>query len=81
VTNSGRDLWAVVLAEGQGVRLRPLTRLVCGDDRPKQFASLVGSRSMRLPGSARGVPVVPRGLGAARDSFLVRDGIGDRRST
>ncbi|HLB54697.1 MAG TPA: sugar phosphate nucleotidyltransferase, partial [Gemmatimonadales bacterium] len=39
-------LWAVVLAGGEGARLRPLTRRVCGDDRPKQYAALVGSRSL-----------------------------------
>jgi len=39
-------LWAVVLAGGGGTRLRPLTRRVCGDDRPKQYAALVGSRSL-----------------------------------
>jgi len=46
VTHPRRDLWAVVLAGGQGLRLRPLARLVCGDDRPKQFASFVNSRSL-----------------------------------
>jgi len=40
------ELWAVVLAGGWGVRLRPLTRLVCGDDRPKQYVILTGSRSL-----------------------------------
>jgi mannose-1-phosphate guanylyltransferase len=40
------DLWALVLAGGEGVRLRPLTRRVCGDDRPKQYAALIGSRSL-----------------------------------
>jgi len=34
--------WAVVLAGGDGVRLRGLTRLICGDDRPKQFCPLIG---------------------------------------
>jgi mannose-1-phosphate guanylyltransferase len=38
--------WAIVLAGGEGRRLRPLTRYVCGDDRPKQFAALVGGRSL-----------------------------------
>jgi len=38
--------WAVVLAGGQGVRMRPLIHRIYGDDRPKQFASLVGSRSL-----------------------------------
>jgi mannose-1-phosphate guanylyltransferase len=39
-------LWAVVLAGGDGVRLRPAVRLVCGDDRPKQYAPLLGTRSL-----------------------------------
>lgn len=38
--------WAVVLAGGHGVRLRPLTRHLYGDDRPKQFAVIAGSRSL-----------------------------------
>lgn len=33
--------WAIVLAGGDGVRLRGLTRLICGDDRPKQFCPLL----------------------------------------
>lgn len=39
-------LWAVVLAGGRGSRLRPLVRYIHGDERPKQFATLAGSRSM-----------------------------------
>jgi mannose-1-phosphate guanylyltransferase len=38
--------WAIVLAGGEGQRLRSLTRFVCGDDRPKQFAPLLGERSL-----------------------------------
>lgn len=38
--------WAIVLAGGEGVRLRPLIRRVCGDERPKQYAALFGSRSL-----------------------------------
>lgn len=41
-----RQLWAVVLAGGQGTRLRPLTRLIYGEPRPKQYAALAGPRSM-----------------------------------
>ena len=40
------NLWAVVLAGGEGMRLRPVTRHLYGDDRPKQFAALVGARSL-----------------------------------
>lgn len=41
-----RHLWAVVLAGGQGTRLRALTRLIYGEPRPKQYAALAGPRSM-----------------------------------
>ncbi|MGH7357959.1 MAG: sugar phosphate nucleotidyltransferase [Candidatus Rokuibacteriota bacterium] len=40
------ELWAAILAGGWGVRLRPLTRLICGDDRPKQYVTVTGSRSL-----------------------------------
>ena len=39
-------LWAVVLAGGEGRRLLPLVRRVCGDERPKQYAPLLGTRSL-----------------------------------
>jgi len=32
--------WGVILAGGDGIRLKPLTRYICGDDRPKQFCPL-----------------------------------------
>ena len=38
--------WSVVLAGGDGVRLRGLTRFVCGDARPKQFCPLLGKRTL-----------------------------------
>ena len=38
--------WGVILAGGDGVRLRRLTRFVWGDDRPKQFCPLLGNRSL-----------------------------------
>lgn len=43
---SSGGLWAIVLAGGEGIRLRALTRRVCGDERPKQYAPLLGPRSM-----------------------------------
>jgi mannose-1-phosphate guanylyltransferase len=36
----------VVLAGGEGSRLRPLTRLIAGDDRPKQFCRFFGGHSL-----------------------------------
>lgn len=40
------ELWAVILAGGEGIRLRPLTRVICGDDRPKQYVAVTGGRSL-----------------------------------
>ena len=40
------SLWGIVLAGGEGVRLRPLARRVCGDDRPKQYVPLFGGRTL-----------------------------------
>ena len=34
----GEHVWAVVLAGGEGMRLRELTRHLYGDERPKQYA-------------------------------------------
>ena len=38
--------WGVVLAGVDGLRLRSLTRFICGDDRPKQFCPLLGASSL-----------------------------------
>jgi mannose-1-phosphate guanylyltransferase len=38
--------WAVILAGGDGVRLQPLTMLVAGDARPKQFCALLGHETL-----------------------------------
>lgn len=60
--NQGSDtgLWAIVLAGGEGTRLRPLIRQLCGDERPKQYAPLLGSRSLLRATLDRVRRAVPR---------------------
>jgi mannose-1-phosphate guanylyltransferase len=54
---TGKHHWGVILAGGEGVRLRSLTRLVSGDNRPKQYCRLLGGGTllaetrMRIAGS------------------------------
>src|SRR5262249_8871019 len=38
--------WAIILAGGDGTRLRELTRRLAGDDRPKQFCPLLGDDAL-----------------------------------
>jgi mannose-1-phosphate guanylyltransferase len=57
--SSRNDIWAVVLAGGEGTRLAPLTRRLYGDPLPKQFATLVGDRSLLQETIARFSPLVP----------------------
>ena len=40
------SVWAIVLAGGRGVRLRPLVTRIYGDARPKQYAALLDSRTL-----------------------------------
>ena len=52
-------LWGVVLAGGEGVRLRSLARRICGDDRPKQYVPLLEGRTLlrqTLDRVALGIP-------------------------
>ncbi|MGD0264183.1 MAG: sugar phosphate nucleotidyltransferase [Candidatus Methylomirabilota bacterium] len=50
--------WAVVLAGGNGTRLRAFVRQVLGSDRPKQFCRIIGTRSMLRHTWDRAVRVV-----------------------
>ena len=43
---TSEPLWSIVLAGGEGTRLRPLIERIHTDGRPKQYAVLVGSRSL-----------------------------------
>jgi mannose-1-phosphate guanylyltransferase len=38
--------WALILAGGDGVRLRPLTQQITGDETPKQFCALLSDDTL-----------------------------------
>jgi mannose-1-phosphate guanylyltransferase len=48
-----RNLWAVLLAGGDGMRLRELTMRIVGDNRPKQFCPIVDAESLLRQTRAR----------------------------
>jgi mannose-1-phosphate guanylyltransferase len=56
---ASRHLWAVLLAGGDGIRLRDLTLRIAGDFRPKQFCCIVGAKSLFEQSRARLEPLVP----------------------
>jgi mannose-1-phosphate guanylyltransferase len=56
---TGDRLWAVVLAAGEGTRMAPLTRLLYGWDLPKQFATLLGDRTLLQLTMDRIAPIIP----------------------
>lgn len=51
--------WAIILAGGNGVRLQSLTRVLTGDDRPKQFCPLLGDKTLLAQTRARVALNVP----------------------
>jgi mannose-1-phosphate guanylyltransferase len=56
---AGEHRWAVVLAGGDGTRLRELTRLLAGRPIPKQYCRITGDRSLLEATLARVHPLVP----------------------
>lgn len=64
---SARRFWAVLLAGGDGVRLRDLTVRIVGDHRPKQFCPIIGAESLLRQTRARLDPL----FSADRQVFVV----------
>jgi mannose-1-phosphate guanylyltransferase len=52
--------WAIVLAGGEGVRLRSVTRAIVGDDRPKQYVPLITGDSLLRQTLTRAAGLSPR---------------------
>jgi mannose-1-phosphate guanylyltransferase len=46
VTQNRQNQWAVILAGGDGTRLKSLTRKIAGDERPKQFCPVLGGATL-----------------------------------
>lgn len=59
VRPNGNDRWAVILAGGDGVRLRALTRRIAGDERPKQFCRILSRHTLLEQTRRRAALVVP----------------------
>jgi len=62
-----QQVWAVVLAGGDGTRLRSLTQLISGEDRPKQFCNVYGGKTLLAQTRARLAPTIHR----ERTAFVV----------
>lgn len=58
---SGRqERWGLVLAGGDGLRLRSLTRRLVGDERPKQFCPVLGPTTLLEETQRRVALAIPR---------------------
>lgn len=68
--NTQNDRWAVILAGGDGMRLRSLTRMIAGDDRPKQFCQILGRETLLDQTMRRVSLAVP----AAQTLFVLTEG-------
>lgn len=80
-----QKLWSIILAGGEGERVRPLIQRWLGCHKPKQYCTFVGTRSMfqhtvdratRLTPPARTVAVVARGHRPDAMEQLTSRGIG-----
>ncbi|MGE0824368.1 MAG: sugar phosphate nucleotidyltransferase [Candidatus Binatia bacterium] len=59
-TSTSRKLWGIVLAGGEGTRVRTLLQHLCGGRGIKQFCAVIGRRSMLEHTLARVERMIPR---------------------
>jgi mannose-1-phosphate guanylyltransferase len=62
-----QQVWAVVLAGGDGTRLRSLTQLISGEDCPKQFCRVYGGKTLLAQTRAR----LARAIHPERTAFVL----------
>lgn len=51
--------WGIILAGGDGTRLKSLTRMISGDDRPKQFCRVLGGYTLLEQAQFRAARSIP----------------------
>jgi mannose-1-phosphate guanylyltransferase len=66
MNNPNSTAHVLILAGGDGTRLRSVTRALAGDDRPKQFCALVGREPLLVETARRAALVAP-----SRQTLLV----------
>jgi mannose-1-phosphate guanylyltransferase len=64
--NAKNTAHVLILAGGEGTRLRSVTRALSGDDRPKQFCALVGREPLLVETARRAAVIAP-----SRQTLLV----------
>jgi mannose-1-phosphate guanylyltransferase len=62
-----QQVWAVVLAGSDGTRLRSLTHLISGEDRPRQFCHVYGGKTLLAQTRAR----LARAIHPERTTFVL----------
>jgi len=60
MTNGTQDVWGIVLAGGEGERLKEFVREFLGSEAPKQFCAFMGQRTMLEHTVHRAAMLIPR---------------------